>query len=180
MDNLPEEWRPIPGWEGLYEVSSHGRLRSLERRVKHWHGKVQVYPALMRALSWNGRYFHVLLSDRKRRKVQMVHQAVAAAFLGPCPDGHQVNHIDADKRNNHVSNLEYVTPSGNCRHAWAMGLNNPTRGELQAGHKLTAPEVLEIRRLKGQVRTGELALRFGVSAPTICDVQQRRSWRHLP
>lgn len=181
MPNLPEEhWRPIPEWEGLYEVSSRGRVRSLERHVRQRHGNVQVYPATDRKLSWNGRYFHVSLTDRQRRKVQLVHQAVAGAFIGPRKPGMHTNHIDGDPTNNQVDNLEYVTPQANRQHAVDHGFILPLRGEKHGSHKLDAHSVITIRRLYGRVPTGKLARRYGVSASTVCDIAKRRSWRHLP
>lgn len=181
MDNLPEVWRPIPGWEGLYEVSSEGRVRSLARTIRHVHGRTQNYPATLRKLCWNGRYFHVSLTDRRRRKTQLVHQAVALAFVGPRPSPrYQVNHKDGDPTNNRASNLEWVTARDNSRHAVATGLTTPTKGERSGSAKLTAGDVSEIRRLKGRARTSDLARRFDVSPSTVCDIQQRRSWRHIP
>jgi hypothetical protein len=99
-----EEWRPIAGYEGLYEVSNRGRVRRAGRRRclkldRHWRGylRAQLYGA------------------GGRRRFHRVHLLVAAAFIGPRPAGQTVDHLDEDKRNNAVTNLEYVTRIENHR-----------------------------------------------------------------
>jgi hypothetical protein len=102
--DLPgEEWRCVVEWEGEYEVSSIGRVRHVHKRQRP-----------LRFGKSNSGYFGVTLS---RQRVH-VHQLVARAFIGECPKGHQVNHIDGDKLNNLASNLEYLTPQENVRHYW--------------------------------------------------------------
>lgn len=101
-----EEWRPIAGTDGLYEVSSLGNIivnRDGERRA------VADYD------SEGYRILTIIVGGR--RASHSVHRLVAAAFLGPCPDGMQVNHKDLNRANNHVSNLEYLTISENVRHS---------------------------------------------------------------
>lgn len=96
-------WKPIQGYEGFYEVSSEGRVRSLRGKK----------PRLLNINKTVAGYPHVGLVKRvdglRRRFWYSVHRLVAAAFIGPCPDGYVVNHKDEDKANNLVSNLEYVT-----------------------------------------------------------------------
>ena len=69
-------------------------------------------------------YYRVVLSDNGNRKYIKVHQIVARQFIGECPDGFVVNHIDGDKHNNSVENLEYITAVDNVLHAWNTGLNS--------------------------------------------------------
>lgn len=104
-----EEWRPVPGWEDRYEVSSQGRVISARQR------------RLMKPLA-NGNGYPVVSFHRDGRKTsQLVHRLVAAAFLPPDPMRPQVNHKDFDRTNAHVSNLEWCTGTENLSHAAAAG-----------------------------------------------------------
>jgi hypothetical protein len=99
-----EEWRPIPGWEGAYEASNLGRVRSL--RGGHRWGRV-LKPHIR---TTSGGYPQVSLG---LNGTTCVHVCVAGAFLGPRPPGHQVRHLDGDPLNNRVENLAWGTPSEN-------------------------------------------------------------------
>lgn len=103
MIDLPtEEWKPVVGYEGLYEVSSLGRVRSRQGLLRQ---------------SLANRYPSVHLSRDGKQATHRVHRLVASAFI-PNPDGREtVNHIDGDRTNNAALNLEWVTTSENVRHA---------------------------------------------------------------
>jgi hypothetical protein len=170
-----EDWRPIHRWEGLYEVSSHGRIRSLDRidaRGRRWRGRI------MRGMRDRaGWYTKVNLVFGTRREQQYVHRLVAAAFLGPCPPGIEVNHIDGDKTNNAVGNLEYVTHLGNARHAQATGLLRT--GARHHATKLTPQQAQMVLQLKGRVGIRRLSKWFGVDPSTIKAIRDGRTWTHL-
>jgi len=109
----------------------------------------------------------------------LVHRLVAAAFLGPCPPGQQVNHIDGDRANPAVTNLEYVTASANILHAVASSdPDRRPRGEEKAGNKLTVADVLEIRSRSGETHRA-LARQFGVSHHTIGAIRRGEKWRQI-
>lgn len=112
-----EEWRSIPGYEGLYEVSSHGRVKSCAKTIKFVQGKTRDLPEVIMQtpLMYRG-YHHVHLRHEGGRRRFFVHQLVAIAFL-PNPEGKPfVNHKDRNQTNNHVLNLEWVTESENSYH----------------------------------------------------------------
>lgn len=165
-------WMPIPTWEGMYEVSDTGIVRSVQRSKPRSDGKVFNYPAQIKAQTTSPYgYRRVRLSDRtaNRQETLLVHRAVALAFLSN-PDGFEtVNHMDGNKENNHVSNLEWVSRSQNARHGWDHGLMQPSpSGERHHNAKLTDAEAEEIRRLpRGYGRLKADAKRFGVSPSTI-------------
>ena len=100
-----EEWRPIPGYEGLYEVSSYGQVRSLPRR--------KTSGRILSSKCPSSRYPMVGLSVDSERKNFRVHVLVALAFLGPRPEGMQVLHRNDDPDDNRVENLYYGTSQQN-------------------------------------------------------------------
>ena len=127
---MKEVWQPIDGYEGLYEVSSLGKVRSVDRWLEK-RGRAGVMltqrlrgKTLRQLLDGNKRLFVTLSKNGKRAPIR-VHRLVAAAFLGPRPEGLQINHLDGDRINNAAANLEYCTPSENMRHAVRLGLVIP-------------------------------------------------------
>lgn len=169
---MSETWRPVGGYEGIYEVSDHGGLRRVGRakgaRVGH---------RLRTAPDRNG-YPHVNLCCENHNRRFAVHRLVAAAFLGPIPDGFEVNHIDGNPGNPHVDNLEIVTRRANVAHAWRTGLTN-NHGERCSFAKLTAATVEAIRRERP--RTAEdyrrLAALHHVSPNTVWRIATGRTWK---
>jgi hypothetical protein len=162
------EYRDVPGYQGDYQVSRNGLVRSLKRGVK------VMSPAVARTGYWQ---INLYLSGKVKH--HYVHRLVAEAWIGPIPDGFEVNHRDGDKSNNKVSNLEIVTARQNIHHAIALGLIPPVRGENSPRAKLKEDEVREIRRLKGTIRVGEVAKRFGVSERTVYCIWEGKTWRHV-
>lgn len=167
-----EEWRPVVGYEGRYEVSNYGGIKRV------CGGKGTKRPILSPVMSLIG-YRVVVLSHGTiaTRKRLYVHRLVAAAFIGPCPDRFTVNHIDHNKENNHPSNLEYVTQLDNTRAAWNAGVC-PV-GERNGHAKLTEEDVRTIRSLRGIVTQRELGKRFGIHCAQVCWIQLRKSWKHV-
>lgn len=169
--SLPgEEWRPVVGYEGRYEVSSAGRVRSV-RGARAGH---------VRTLSLNPKgYLRVELQGITGSKNLFVHRLVAQAFLPIQKSGDEVevNHIDGDQGHNTPNNLEWTTRVGNARHARANG--RYPLGEEHRRAKLTEVVVRAIRDSHGTMSTTALAARFGVSRTTVRDVITRRSWAHL-
>lgn len=110
-----------------------------------------------------------------------VHRMVALAFIGPCPEGMQVNHKDGNKENNRPGNLEYVTCKENVRHSWANGLhkNDDRKGESQRSSKLTDAIVTEVRRRYPGESLEELATKFGVTRQCLWMVVKRKTWNHV-
>jgi hypothetical protein len=104
-----EEWREIPGLEG-YEVSSHGRVRSYRTRGSR-PIRLGVSPRALSIYTGKGGYASVQIG----RSPRMVHQLVALAFIGPRPEGYEVDHIDGDRSNARAVNLRYLTRSENIR-----------------------------------------------------------------
>ena len=112
-----EEWKSIPGYEGLYEVSSYGRVRSLDRyvKVKNKSYRLQKGKVLSPGINSYG-YLQVFLCCNGKYKIITVHRLIAQAFL-PNPDNlPMINHKDEDKTNNNVDNLEWCTQQYNSNY----------------------------------------------------------------
>ncbi len=107
-----EKWRPVVGYEGLYEVSNLGRVRGLDRLDSL--GR-EVKGCIRKLGTDKDGYKQVCLTKDRKQKLCKVHRLVSVAFIGD-PEGMQVNHIDEDKTNNRVDNLEYVTAMQNTHH----------------------------------------------------------------
>lgn len=129
-------------------------------------------------------YHHVNLSGDFNKKVKTlkVHRLVAYAFLGIPPKGKtMVNHKDGNKVNNHISNLEWVTPSENLKHAHKNGLKKTTRilGEKSGKAKLTEIDVLTIRELGKTTSCKEISLLYNMSKCNIYHILKRKGWKHV-
>lgn len=110
-----EEWREIPGYEGEYEASSWGRVRSVDRIDRRGHRRKS---KMLRPHTNSNGYNLVSLSTDGGQQNHLIHRLVAVTFLGEIPSPtHQVNHKDGDKQHNRPENLEWVTPLENIRHA---------------------------------------------------------------
>lgn len=162
MDESQEEWRAIAGYAGYYEVSNLGRVRSLDRidcRGQRRKGKV-LKPCP------RPDYAFVGLCRGGRVAFVAVHRLVMAAFVGPVPEGMEVNHIDRGKTNNALWNLEYVTRRENVLHAYATGTR---RTRIRRVNRLSRENVEHIRELRGRgVSASQIARLYQVTPTNIC------------
>jgi hypothetical protein len=167
---MKQIWLPIPGFEGLYEASDKGIIRSVERKVVRFNGWKEfewTYKSKeLKPKVSNWGYEQVSLYSKGNRTQIYVHIAVALTFIGEKPEGYEVNHVDGNKLNNHLSNLEIVTKSENNKHAYAIGLKkaNTTRK-----WKLTKENAAYIRSSKKQGI--ELAKIFNVTPAAISSIR---------
>lgn len=119
-----EIWKPVSGYEGLYEVSNTGKIRSIERMTVV--GRRGSGRELRQYLTPYG-YLEVSLSNKGKVNHKRVHRLVADAFCEKLNGQDEVNHIDGDKQNNYASNLEWCTRRENTIHAYRNGLQTTTR-----------------------------------------------------
>lgn len=123
---MPQEWRDVPGYEGLYQVSSDGEIMSVERIIERKDGRINhVMPRKRKRILGRDGYYYCALSKGGKDVRQAVHRIVASAFI-PNPEGKpQVNHKNGVKTDDRVENLEWVTHSENNLHAFRTGLSKP-------------------------------------------------------
>jgi hypothetical protein len=151
-----ENWKPIVGYEGAYEVSDLGRVRSLERvvmAVNRWGSSTprRVGGRLLRGTD-NGRgYLCVQLCDGGQRAPQLVHRLVAEAFVPTYEGRHFVNHKDGVKTNNAAANLEWVTRSENMLHAHETGLAESVKMAVVGTNASVGREVWFKSQLEAEV-----------------------------
>jgi hypothetical protein len=171
------EWRPIPGYEGLYEVSAEGDVRSLPRLIPCASGESRRFAG--RGLTpdpnkWG--YLRVTLHRSGRQKRCGVHELVALAFIGPKPVGAWVLHRDDDKRKNIPGNLYYGTRAENAKDAIANG--RQVRGSRVSNSKLTEADIPSIlaMRSRGETYKG-IGIAFGVATSTIFQICVGKWWK---
>ena len=147
-----EVWRDIPGYEGHYQVSDHGRVRSLDRKVpnKGYGGTMLRRGRVLSMVADHKGYLLVRIFLKGVRKRARVHRLVLEAFIGPCPDGMECCHNDGDPSNNHISNLRWDTRINNRQDAIRHG-NDPMliRTHCPRGHELVAPNLRPSALKKG-------------------------------
>ena len=176
---IKEIWKEVKEFESAYEISNLGKVKSLKRFKKHWKGGLSIVHEKILKMSINSKgYFNVDLScDEKYLKSVDVHRLVALHFIPNPENKPYVNHIDGNKQNNNVSNLEWSTASENTKHAFKIGLMKNDVGEKSKNVKLTEKEVLEIRA--SNLMNTELGRIYNIHSTMISKIKLRRSWTHI-
>lgn len=161
-----EEWRPVPGYEGMYEVSNLGRVKSLGTSRNR-------PPTILRICVKQHGYRYAALHQAGRRRCPTLHRVVLEAFVGPCPDGREGCHIDDDKSNNHLSNLYWGTRSDNMLDRIRHG-NNPQSSKTHCVHGHPFDEANTYWRDGGRHRVCRICMKAH-AAKTNAKKRQRRA-----
>lgn len=172
-------WKPVVGYEGLYDVSSTGEVRSVPRPVmnKGVPTKRMTGGRLLALTKMRTGYIYAHLSVANKPKMVAVHRLVVEAFIGSIPPGMTVNHRDGIKSNNAVENLEIATQAENVRHAELAGLRD-VKSESNPNSILTVRQVNRIKKLLalGVLSHREIGAMFGVKGPAIWKIAAGRTW----
>jgi hypothetical protein len=166
-----ENWKDIPGWKGVYQISDHGRVKSFR-----WN-KEKILKIQSDRLGYQFIMLHVSAGVRDRR---LIHRIVAQAFLSNPENKPEVNHKDLNKSNNHISNLEWNTRSENIRHSIENGHHYIPKGVEQPKAKIND----EIARdIKLELRNGKMPLEISktLNVPycIVKDIKRGKTWRHV-
>ncbi len=174
-----ERWMPVREFEGIYEASTFGRVR----RTIPAYGNLRpaghfLTPSRQRPNS----YLRLCLTTAVPGVcvTRLHHRVIYEAFNGPIPKGLQINHVDGDKANNVLSNLEIVTPRENIHHSIANGFSKYASGEAHGHTTLTAEQVIAIRMAPdGAGYCQRFAKIYGVCRATILNIRRHKTWKHV-
>jgi hypothetical protein len=183
-----EQWRAVVGYEGRYEVSDHGRVRSLRRRAYRYDFP-RVEPFVLRG-AFGGGYLRVQFD----RRLRTIHLLVLEAFVGPCPEGCEGSHLNGNSTDNRLANLRWETHVQNVKRrsehgTEARGDRNGTRlhperlarGERVANSKLSECDVRAIRLAAAQGEPYKtIAALYRVTPEAVGMIVKRIRWRHVP
>lgn len=159
---MEEIWKDIKGYEGLYQISSFGRVKSFyanrEKILKFKNNK--------------SGYLYAQLCGKGKNKYYRVHRLVASAFIPNIKKFKEVNHKDGDKTNNYVSNLDWCSMRMNRDHSFKLGLY-PT--------KLSVNDVVKIKSLlrSGRKNIYDISKQFDVSRAAIYNIKRGKTWKHI-
>jgi hypothetical protein len=165
-----EEWKDIPGYEGFYQVSNRGRVRSVTHTILMSNGALRTIFSRILVLHEGGRnkYLQAYLHKDGHVKNHLVHRLVAKMFIGEIKSGYEINHKNANVQDNNVENLEIVTHQENINHSIKNNLFK-AYGENHYAAKLSKAIADEIRSkyAKGNIMQRELARLYGVKVNVI-------------
>ena len=181
--------RPVVGYEDYYMVSSEGNVFSKTRlggKVRKYRGGQDTY--ITKTI--RGRWLKLQYNDRGYRHVSLantdgiaitskVHRLVAMAFIPNSDNKPHINHLDSDRANNHVENLEWCTPSENITHAYNNNRMNIPRGESRHNSRLKWVDVERIRELwsTGRYSQKNIASLFKIDPSNVSRIVNNKWWR---
>lgn len=171
----PEIWKDIEGYNGDYQISNRGRVKSLKCNS----GSKESPPYILKDKKDHG-YRRIALYKNNNPKFYRIARLVAMHFVSNPKNKSQVNHINGDKTDDRAINLEWTTPKENTRHAHNMGLVDSAIGENASGSKLTSKQVVNIKKLLKQgVTQKEIAKKYPVTQVSIHKIKHGKTWTHI-
>lgn len=172
-----EIWKNIEGYEGLYQVSNLGDVKSLERYREN---SSKLTPErILKGILNNKGYYSVRLYKNKESHFYSVSRLVARTFIPNPKNKPEVNHINGNVKDNSITNLEWVTHRENIDHAVKTGLT--PRGEQNARSKVKESDVKIMREMyaKGGISTRTLSEKFNIGKTAIWQIVTNQTWKHV-
>lgn len=182
---MSEKWVNIEGYEGIYQITRSGKVRSLDKVVN-------CYPKTKRTVKGRtlkpilgkiGYYYFQLSNNKSVRKSKYLHRLLALTFISNPNNYPCINHKDGNKRNNSLSNLEWCTHQQNMAHGFRTGLVPKminVKGEKGFSAKLKDRDVMAIKkRLKNGERIIDIAKDYPIKEGAISEIKAGRSWGHI-
>ncbi len=168
-----ETWKDIKDYEDLYQISNFGRIKSF---IKYNGTKCRI----LKQNKYGRGYFFIILYKNKKRKYKLIHRLILESFKPiENSDNFECNHVDGNKENNFVENLEWCTPSENIKHAFEIGLKS-NKGEKNPNTKLTKQKIIQIKLLiEKKLKQKEIAKISGVSQQTISMIKTGSIWNDI-
>lgn len=177
---IKEIWKDIPNYEGLYQASNLGKIKSLTRIVNRRGNTTRtVFEKILITMSDGKGYRLVNLNKLGVTKMYTIHRLILSTFVKNIENKPQVNHINGIKNDNRLVNLEWVTISENGFHAYKNGLQISAKGEKANGSKLKNEQILEIRKIGKTLPIKELANLYNISISTISMIINNKIWTHI-
>lgn len=181
-EDMKEVWKDINGYEGCYQVSNLGRIKSLDRMTNNQYGEYFMKGRILKnSIIKDKGYCRVSLNNGNGKISKRVHRLVAEAFILNPENKPEVNHKDGNKLNNCVSNLEWCTNKENIEHSIRTGLKKHCNGCSNSSSKFTEEDIIFIRKnyKKRDPMYGGVALarRYSCCTQTIYDIVTKKHYK---
>jgi len=164
-----EIWKDIEGFNGIYQISNLGKVKSFKNNQIN----------ILKNYINNSGYPEVNLRKNKKKKHLTIHRLIAVYFIDNPNNLPEVNHLDGDKTNYSISNLEWSTHANNIQHAYDTGLQPLPLGEKNSAAKLTEKQVIEIRAIDLSISSAKVAKQYNIGKTAIKDIRARKTWKHI-